>query len=171
MINLKCTKRLLSRVNEPPKGVLSDEPAVLGDWVGNIIPIWGGELLLFLNERTLLTLILSTSSLSDLRSAFQSQLANLLKSLRVPKSVVQAVSLEISAISLTSTDNRRMLALLRDASYYYQDVVDFVPPDRIRNQVEMEMHMADWLYGPTPYQRPIDLLTKVVQEFIKQEPR
>ena len=73
---------------------------------------------------------------------------------------------EISSISIAATDSRRMLALHRDASYYFQDSVDFIPPDRIRNQIEMEIHMANWLYGPSPYQRPIDLLHEIVQEVV-----
>ena len=45
-------------------------------------------------------------------------------------------------------------------------VTDFDPPDSIRNKIEMEIHMADWLYGPSPYQRPRDLLHELVQEVV-----
>lgn len=167
MINLKCTKKLFSRIRESPEEIASKEPRLLGDWVANIIPIWGGELIIFINERTYLTLVLPISAVSDLQAAFRSQLFDLLRDLKVPKSFIGEVRTEISEISYTKTDSRRMLALLNDATYYYQDVVDFAPPDRIRNQVDMQLHMADWLYGPAPYQRPTVLLLEVVRESAK----
>jgi len=161
---LKCTKRLLSRLGEVPEEVPSDGSQILGDWVGNIIPIMGGELLIFLNERSLLTIVLSPSAVSDLRASFCNQVILLLENLETPAAFNQEVKSEISAISIGVTDSRRMLALLRDASYYFQDAADFIPPDKIRNHIEMEIYMADWLYGPPPYQRPIDLLHGLVQE-------
>ena len=165
MIKLKCTKKLLSRLGEAPV----DEPNVispaLGDWVGNIIPLWGGELLIFINEKSLLTIVIKPSAISDLRATFSNHVILLLEQLQIPKTFIQEVKSEMSIISVGKTDSRRMLSLLRDASYYYQDSVNFIPPDRIRNQIEMEIHMACWLYGPSPYQRPIDLLHEIVLEF------
>jgi hypothetical protein len=165
VIKLKCTKKLLSRLGEIPSDIPSDSSQVLGDWVGNIIPIMGGELLIFLNERSLLTIVIERSAISDLRTAFRNQVIQLLEYLEIPEAYIQEVKSEMSMVSIVRTDGRRMLALLRDASYYFQNAVDFIPPDRIRNKIEMEMHMADWLYGPPPYQRPIDLLSELVQEF------
>ncbi len=165
MIKLKCTKKLLTRMGELPEEVLLDRTKGLGDWVANIVPIWGGELLILLNERTILTIVLPPSAVSDLRVAFRNQVVLLLENLETPEVFIREVSSEMSSISIGVTDSRRMLALLRDASYYYQDAADFVPPDKIRNQVEMEIHMADWLYGPPPYQRPFDLLHDVIREF------
>jgi len=164
MIKIKCTKKLLYRLGEIPTDVPSDIERVLGDWVGNMIPIMGGELLIFLNEQCLLTIVLKPSVISDLRTAFRDQVILLLENLEIPEAFIREVNSEISAISIGRTDSQHMLALLRDASYYYQDAVDFIPPDKIRNQIEMELHMADWLYGPPPYQRPIDLLHELVQE-------
>lgn len=164
MIKLKCTKKLLYRLGETPTEMPSDIGQVLGDWVGNIIPIMGGELLVLLNEQCLLTIVLKPSVISDLRTAFSDRVILLLENLEIPEAFIREVNSEISVISIGRTDSQRMLALLRDASYYYKDAVDFIPPDKIRNQIEMELHMADWLYGPPPYQRPIDLLHKLVQE-------
>ena len=164
MIKLKCTKRLISRIGEGLDDVPSDGYKILGDWVGNIIPIMGGELLIFLNERSLLTIVLTTASFSNLQASFSNQVILLLEKLEIPEAFIQKVKSEMSTISIVVTDSRRMLALLRDASYYFQGAVDFVPPDRIRNHIEMENNMADWLYGPPPYQRPIDLLHELVQE-------
>ena len=166
MIKLKCTKRLLSRLGDVLKEVPSDDSEILGDWVGNIIPIMGGELLIFLNERSLLTIVLAPSAVSDLRASFRNQVILLLENLEIPEPFIQEVESEISTISIGVTDSRRMLALLRDASYYFQEAVDFIPPDRIRNHIEMDIHMADWLYGPSPYQRPLDLLHELVQEVV-----
>ena len=166
MIKLKCTKRLLSRLGEFHNEVPTDDSMILGDWVGNLVPIMGGELLIFLNERSLLTIVLAPSAVNDLRASFPNQVIQLLENLELPEAFIQEVNSEISSISIAATDSRRMLALHRDASYYFQDSVDFIPPDRIRNQIEMEIHMANWLYGPSPYQRPIDLLHEIVQEVV-----
>ena len=165
MIKLKCTKKLLSRLGEAPIDELNASSPILGDWVGNLIPIWGGELLIFINEKSLLTIVVKSSAISDIRSTFVDQVILLLEHLGLPGVFIHEVKSEMSTISIVKTDSRRMLALLRDASYYYQDVVDFIPPDRIRNQIEMEIHMAGWLYGPSPYQRPIDLIYELVKDF------
>ena len=166
MITLKCTKRLLSRLGEIHEKLPSDDSGILGDWVGNLVPIMGGELLIFLNERSLLTIVLASSAVNNLQISFSNQVIELLEYLELPKAFIQEVKSEISSISIAATDSRRMLALHRDASYYFQDSVDFIPPDIIRNQVEMEIHMASWLYGPAPYKHPLELLHELVQEVL-----
>ncbi len=171
MMKLKCTKRLLSRLGEVRQEVHGDDSKILGDWVGNITPIMGGELLIFLNERSLLTIVLAPSAVSDLRASFRNQVILLLENLETLDPFIHEVESEISTISIEVTDSRRMLALLRDASYYYRETVDFDPPDTIRNNIEMEIHMADWLYGPSPYQRPRDLLHELVQEVVGESAR
>ena len=70
---------------------------------------------------------------------------------------------ELAAVSVVPAESKRMLSLLREVSYYCQDVARFTPPDRIRNQQDMELELAGWLHGPAPYQMPTDLLREIVE--------
>jgi hypothetical protein len=164
-MRLKCTKKLRSRMEEMPGHVEQDGPIVLGDWVCNIVPIMGGEIIVLLNERTLLTVVLPISALQDLSGSLCQELPALLELLGAPSGFIEAVRGEFKLVSIAPTDSGRLLSLLREVSYYCQDRVDFKPPTRIVNARDLELALAGWLHGPELFQMPIDLLREMMDTF------
>ena len=162
-MKLKSTRKLRTRIGEFPNNHDDRVSIVLGDWVGNIIPIMGGELLVFINELSLLTLILPISAIPHPAESLSREVSDLLQALQVPAALIQDVQRELAAVSVVPAESKRMLSLLREVSYYCQDVARFTPPDRIRNQLDMELELAEWLHGPAPYQIPTDLLREIVE--------
>ena len=65
MITLRCTRKLLKLVG----GVTVEDPpaptSVLGNWYANVIPTVAGELIVFANERTLLSVALPIELLAE----------------------------------------------------------------------------------------------------------
>lgn len=164
-MRLKCTKKLRSRIGETPEHHDAPGPSVLGDWVGNIVPVMGGEIIVFLNEGSLLTLVLPITALEDLAKSLRQELGRVLRELQVPQQFIVAADSAFSSVRIVPTDSRRMLSLLREVSYYCQDCVDFRPPHRIVNTLEIEIALTEWLHGPEPYVRPIDILRDTIDGF------
>jgi len=167
-MKLKSTRKLRTRIGGFQNNHDDRVSIVLGDWVGNIIPIMGGELLVFINELSLLTVILPISAIPDLAESLSKEVSDLLQALQVPAALVQDVQRELAAVSVVPAESKRMLSLLREVSYYCQDVVRFTPADRIRNQLDMELDLAGWLHGPAPYQKPTDLLREIIESHAGQ---
>jgi len=85
---LKSTRKLRTRIGDFPDNHDDRVSIVLGDWVGNIIPIMGGELLIFINELSLLTVILPISAISDLAESLSREVSDLLQALQMPAAIV-----------------------------------------------------------------------------------
>jgi len=158
--HLKCTKRLLARLDVTPALAEPDPAPVLGDWFANVIPVWGGELIICLNERSLLTVILPASCTPALGASLRERVPILLRRLAAPSSFIVTVQGELEHVAIVKTDSRSMLSHLRDLSGFCEDAVDLQRFNKSRE--EAEMRLADWLYGPSPYRSPIDLLREMI---------
>ncbi len=61
MFTLRCTRKLLNRLHQ---ATATDDPEPttrLGDWYANLLFRPGGQVVLFVNERTLLPVLVPTS--------------------------------------------------------------------------------------------------------------
>lgn len=160
MVLIKCTKRLLKRVSDKLATVEPDRARILGDWFANMVPVWGGEIIVCLNERSLLTIVLPASAVATLGASLRERTLKLLQRLSVPASFIAAASREFEEVALVKTDGRSMLSHLRDVSGYCQRAVDL---DRFeRGCDKIEMYLTEWLFGPEPYRRPVELLGELV---------
>ena len=74
MITLRCTRKLLKLLG----GFTTEEhlapTSSLGDWYANIIPTVAGELIVFVNEQTLLSVALPIEMIDALDSLTQTAL-------------------------------------------------------------------------------------------------
>jgi hypothetical protein len=167
MAEIRCTKKLLSRISRESRSVGTGAGSdVLGDWVANVVPIMGGELILVLNEKSLLTLVLPASELEGLPAAIALEASRLLGVVGAPQAFVESALAEISEARPAPNQSRHFVGLLNQVTYAVQDAADFVPPARLRNQLALEQDLLDWLYGPHPnYLSPRDELARVIGAF------
>jgi hypothetical protein len=66
MITLKCTRKLLKLLNVVPTEEPPSPTSALSDWYANVISTAAGELVVFVNERTLLSVALPTEMVDTL---------------------------------------------------------------------------------------------------------
>ena len=168
MVGIKCTRKLLRRLGVSGSvGVTSDSQPVYG-WVTNLVPVMGGELVVALDERTLVTLVFPAAVIPQVGEAIRLELAWLLGEINVSEHFRAAVSRDFQHFQYLPTDSRRMLGLHREVSYFCQDGADFRPPGELHNQKDLELHLLGWLHGPAPFRTPVELLQRAVVEFLEQ---
>jgi hypothetical protein len=55
MVVLRCTRKLLKALNVKPEEALARSTNLLGEWYANLVPTTAGDLVVFANARTLLS--------------------------------------------------------------------------------------------------------------------
>jgi hypothetical protein len=84
MITLRCTSRLLRFLDIVPATRLEVTTAVLGDWYANLIPTVSGDLIVFVNEKTLLSVAIPIGEAHNLIPLFHLRVTNLLGMIGIP---------------------------------------------------------------------------------------
>ncbi len=117
MFTLRCTRKLLARLGSTP--VLDEvEPTTsLGDWYANLLFRPGRQVVLFVNERSLLPVLVPASPAGSLVTRFQAATADLLLRFRVPAAVVWAERREMEEVLIGKTVSRQVLGSMNEFAY------------------------------------------------------
>jgi hypothetical protein len=161
LVQIKCTRKLVRRIGAKPAGGESNPSTVLGDWHANIIPVWGGEIIISLNERSLLTVILPAAAVEDLGAELRYRAFSLIERLNLPARFAEAVEAEFESVVITKADNRTLLGRLNQVARYAEGKIDLKHMER--TQREAEDFLTRWLHGPPPFRRPMDVLHEVIR--------
>ena len=90
MVTLRCTQKLLRRLNVSMQPALARPTTVLGDWYANLFYSRPRQLVLCMNERTLLLVIVPARESKSLGPRFCEAAAAHLKRIGVPDDAVEA---------------------------------------------------------------------------------
>ncbi len=157
MITLKCTRKLLSLVG----GVTTEEPppptSALGDWYANVVPTVAGELIIFANEETLLSVALPIGMLDRLVPLFVARVYNLLMTIGVPEAVAARECAKMREVEFAKTSSRSVLGSLNQIAYYYQVVAARDPRRGPPSLSEAERQLSEYLHGPLDYVHPAEV--------------
>lgn len=123
MIILRCTSRAadvldLSPADEPPLGT-----SPLGDWYLHLIPTRGGGLFLFMNEQSLLTVVVPMEE-PELLETFVARVGNILSLCGLDNDRIEQELEHFREASVARTNSRSLIAIMNDLARRYQEAVD-----------------------------------------------
>lgn len=165
MITLKCTRKLLKlldvvTVDEPPSPT-----SALGDWYANVIPTVAGELVVFANERTLLSIALPIEMLDRLALAFAARVYNLLVMIDVTAEIALRESAELRPVEFAKTTSKSVLGSLNEISLHYQLIAERHPASNPPLKLsEVELQLSQILHKPLDYIYPAEVARKLLTE-------
>ncbi len=138
MVILRCTKKLLTRVGDlgAPDRDPPPSTTAMGDWSANFVQIGRKQVVLAVNNRTLLPVVLPISPTKTLLRRFNEAVGEVLTSLGVDG---QKVTNELGAMNecIVSTSNdRRVTGTLVDFAGLLEGYLDARP------LVEVALHLA-----------------------------
>ena len=164
MFRLRCTRKLLQRIKDEPLEGSVPTTTALGDWYANVIPMPFGELLLFLNERSLLTAAIPGEDVKFILPQFRQRLDNLLKRFNVPNRLVIAEIRNMGNVLITKTASRSVLGSMNDVAFNYQAMVEYDETGRIQKLGELELKLSSMPHKPLNYGFPIDIALKLLED-------
>jgi hypothetical protein len=158
VLTLRCTRRVLTRFKATPSSAPATPTTRLGDWYVGWVPR-RRALLLFMNERTLLAVIVPAAPIATACDRWRQATFDLLIAFGVD---AESAGSELDAmhdVKVAATANRRVLGCLNEATQVLRLLqVD----DHPRRLFDAELFLAGTLYSTIGYRHPRDLVSEAL---------
>jgi hypothetical protein len=143
MYTIHATKKLLDRVKGPMAPAVEIPTTSLGDWYATAV-FWRPQVALFVNERTLLPLLLPLAPAASLLERFPDNLRVLLESLGVSPSFIATERWAMSEGSYAKTASRQILGVMNRYEFELEYIRDHFHDDLL----QLSLRQSDTLAGP-----------------------
>ena len=122
MVTIRCTRKLYKSLEITPLEIPEPPTGALGDWYANLIPTYAGDLIMFVNERSLLTVAIPVWEVENLIPLFRVRVKNLLFMIGIEWEVIRISTENINkkitklypAIKALKNDRKKKRALNKD---------------------------------------------------------
>jgi len=146
MFNLRCTKRLLDFLGVKPEPSPPAPTTILGDWYANLAPLQSaGDMVIFANERSLLTVALPLSrdmGLHNIPALFLARVVNLFHMLEIPEADRERELRHMEEVRFAKTASRKVLGSLNDICFHYDARVEYNYKGKPLSLSEIELDFA-----------------------------
>jgi hypothetical protein len=152
VFTLRCTRKLLRRLTATPSSELVAPTTVLGDWYANLLYTRPQQLVLAMNERSLLCVLVPASPGDQLGRRVREAVAALLPAIGVPADRVAAEVSAMESMAVGATASRAVLGCMTDATLQLQAY-----PRGRSNELPLrnvDLYLAENIYSLTKYQTP-----------------
>jgi hypothetical protein len=152
MYTLRCTRKLLRRTDETPTSEAVSPTTALGDWYGNLLYLRPQQLVLTMNERTLLCALVPAAPAATVAERLRLEVGGLLRDIGVPEAKVEAELAAMEHVTIGTTASRAVLGCMNDAVYQLG-----VYPRGARGELDLRaaaLYLAENIYSLTDYARP-----------------
>ena len=154
MITLRCTQKLRKYLGVIPVNNPEPPTAKLGDWYGNLVPTLSGDLLLFVNEKTLLTIAIPVWESDNLVPLFRIRVDNLLGMIGVhPKDIATEIS-HFDQVQYGKTASRSVLGSLNDFAWHFQMIAEEATSKSDLSLSKAELKLCQMPCKPIDYRFP-----------------
>jgi hypothetical protein len=162
MVTIRCTRKLYRFLGITP--IEDPEPATgaLGDWYANLVPTYAGDLIMFVNERSLVTVAVPVREAENLLPLFRLRVENLLLMLDVEQEVIDREVSHLEPVQFAKTASRSILGSMNDIAWNYQYISEEAEYVSRLSLSDAELKLSMMPSGVLEYQLPaevaIDLL-------------
>jgi len=162
MVTLRCTKKLCQYLEVNLADISGPPTAALGDWYGNLVPTISGDLILFVSEKSLITVAIPVWESNDLVLLFRLRVANLLGLIGVhPKVIANEIS-HYDQVRYGKTASRRILGSMNDFAWLYQIKAEEAKGKADLSLSKVELEMSQMPCRPIDYRFPSDVAIELL---------
>lgn len=154
MVTLRCTQKLLRRLGVPAKIETSPPTTVLGDWYATLVHARPHQLVVCMNERSLLVVLVPARESNSLGTRFREVVIAQLRRLGVPPTAVDAEARAMSKLAFGPTASRSLLGCLREAVFALS--LELERPE-FTSFTDIEDWFSEYIYSTTKYRHPREL--------------
>ena len=159
MYTLHCTKKLLDRIKPAMSTTAAPPTTALGNWYATAI-FWKPQVALFVNERTLLPVVMPLAPAATLAARFPAALVTVLQAHGIDAPIIEAEIAAMADVSLAKTANRSVLGTMNEFSFMADHFRD---PSEPHPLLALSMRLADIPCGSIKYDFPSRLLREVLR--------
>ncbi|MFH1446720.1 MAG: hypothetical protein ABIG43_04825 [Chloroflexota bacterium] len=162
MITVRCTRKLYTYLELKPCEVLEETTSTLGDWYANLISTEAGDLIMFVNERSLVTVAVPVMYRQDLMIHFRTRVVNLLNNIDIPMRVILKESMHFSYVQIAKTASKSILGSMNDIAYHYQVLGERTAYEEYLPLAEAEYRLSQMPSGLLDYRSPCDVAKELL---------
>ena len=124
MFTIHATRKLLDRVNRPVLPPVSEPATILGNWYANVL-FWKPQVVLLVNERTLLPVLMPLAPAATLGERFPEALQRVLEALGVVPAFVEVEISAMADVRFARTANRSVVGVMNGFKHLAEDYRDY----------------------------------------------
>jgi hypothetical protein len=144
MLIVRATKKLLDRIGPPNVDGGEQPTTMLGQWYATAV-FWKPQVALFVNEPTLLPVLMPLAPATTLLARFPHQVATVLAAHGTPDTIIAAELRQMHEHRLAKTANRSVVGIMNEFTYLAEAYRDDTPaPDLLA----LAMRLATTPCGP-----------------------
>ena len=113
---MRATKKLLDRIGPPSIGEGEQSTTLLGHWYATAV-LWKPQVALFVNEPTLLPVLMPLAPAATLPARFPQQVAAVLAAHGSPDTIIDEELRQIRDVRLAKTANRSVVGIMNEFTH------------------------------------------------------
>jgi len=142
MFTVHATKKLLDRLKVRPDPAPPEATTQLGNWYATAL-FWKPQVVLFVNEPTLLPVLVPLAPISRVVERLPAAVAEVLTELDIPKAIIDTELAAMTEHDVTKTANRSVVGMLNEFSFLGER---FLNPDTTLHA--LSIRLANTPCGP-----------------------
>jgi hypothetical protein len=160
MYVLRATKKLLDRLAVPIAAQLPVATGRLGNWYATIL-FWRPQIVLMVNERTLLPALLPFAPSVDLLERVPHAVGDVLRRMNVPAETIAAECEAMRQVTIAKTANRSVLGVVNQFAFEAQIYARAAPGESL---TELALRLARSPSRPIGMECPADVARQVLMQ-------
>jgi len=162
MVTLRLTHKLQKLLDIDLIEPLKPTTCKLGDWYANFVPTDSGDLIVFVNEKTLLSVAIPIGESDHLLFLFRLRIGNLLGMIGIQSKVIENELSHYDHIQFGKTRSRSVLGSMNDIAFQYQVIAEMAQHKAALSLSYAEFQMSQMPCKPINYRGPSDVVKELL---------
>ncbi len=162
MVTLRLTHKLQKLLDIDLTEQLKQTTSKLGDWYANFIPTYSGNLIVLVNEKTLLSVAIPIWESNHLLLLFRLRVGNLLGLIGIPSTAIDLELQHYNDIQFGKTRSRSVLGSMNDIGFQYQGIAEMAEIKTDLSLSTAEYQMSQMPCKPIDYRAPTDVAKELL---------
>ncbi len=163
MVTLRLTKKLQKLLDIDLTEQLEPTTGKLGDWYANLVPTYAGDLIVIVNETTLLSVAIPIWESDHLLLLFRLRVGNLLGMIGIQSKAIENELRHYDHIQFGRTASRRIVGSMNDIAWQYQAMAEDATSKKDLSLSEAELKLSQMPCKPIDYRFPCDIAKELLQ--------
>ena len=162
MVTIRCTRKLYKYLEIIPLEAPEPPTGALGDWYANLIPTYAGDLIIFVNERSLVTVAMPVWEFENIIPLFRDRVENLLMMIGIEQEIIDREISHLEPVQFARTVSRSVLGSMNDIAWNYQIISEEAEFAVHLSLSDAELKLSQMPSGVLNYRFPSEVAIELI---------